>query len=421
MSAPGDGRRRVAVIGAGVAGLTSAYLLQRTADVTLFEAEPRLGGHAHTHDVGETAVDTGFIVHNVETYPFLLRLFAELGVATQRTEMSMSVQCAGCGLQYAGARGPAGVFAQPKNVVQPAFLRMLAQVPRFHAQARALLGTEPDGSEPTLGEFLAKHQFGRYFTEHFAVPLVSAVWSCAADVATDYPARYLFTFLANHRMLNVTRNAGWRTVTGGSRRYVEALAARLSAVLTSAAVKTVQRHAGGVTVRDATDRTYEFDAVVIATHADQALDLLPETTATEKSVLAAFRYSTNLTVLHGDDSVLPSRRRAQASWNVSLPSCRPTGAPVRISYDMNRLQGIAAQNRLIVTLNPVEEPAPHSVFATMHYEHPVYTPEALAAQRHLPGLNTPVIAFAGAYHGWGFHEDGCRSGAAAAAVLGAPW
>ncbi len=414
-------RRQVAVIGSGVSGLTAAYVLQHTADVTLFEAEARLGGHAHTHDVpvgAKTwAVDSGFIVHNERTYPHLLRLFRELGVSTQDTEMSMSISCRGCGLEYAGARGFSGLFARPANAVTARYLRMLTQVPVFHRQAQALLDAGDDG--PTLGEFLRQGRYSAYFIQHFAVPLVSAVWSCEPRLALEYPARYLFTFLANHGMLSVKGSPQWRTVVGGSRSYVERIAKRLTAVHSMTPVRAVRRHPAGVEITDDSGTTKDFAAAVIATHADDALRLLVNPTRAERSVLGAFQYSQNETVLHSDERVLPRARAARASWNYLLPSCDPGPGAVRVSYDMNRLQRLDSETPFVVTLGGVEDV--RRVHATMTYRHPVYTPETLAAQRDLPGLSTRELAFAGAYHGWGFHEDGCRSGVQAAWRLGAVW
>ncbi len=395
---------RTAVIGSGVAGLTAAYVLARAGEVTLFEADERLGGHAHTHDVGGLAVDSGFIVHNDRTYPLLTRLFRELDVATRPSEMSMSVRCDGCGLEYAGGRGLRGLFARWPR---PRYLRMLAQVPRFHRDARALEG------DPPLGDFL--RDFDPYFVAHFVTPLVAAVWSCSAADAVRYPARYLFAFLANHGMLSVTGAPQWRTVTGGSRTYVDRIAKELSSVRTGSPVRRLRRTRDGVALQAGGD--LEFDAAVVATHPDQALRLLAEPTPAERETLGAIRYSRNDAVLHTDASVLPAR--AHASWNYTMPSCDAGAARVRVGYDMNRLQGLDTGRRYVVTLG--DTVADEHVVARMAYEHPVYTPESVAAQARLPALNDRRIAFAGAYHGWGFHEDGCRSGAEAARALGVAW
>jgi uncharacterized protein len=435
--------RKIAVIGGGISGLTAGYILSKTDQVTLFEAADRLGGHADTHLVDEpggrqVAVDTGFIVYNERTYPLLTRLFGELGVQTRASEMSMSVSCSGCGVHYAGKRGPAGLSAGVAAGGRP-YLQMLAEVPRFHRAARRLLASTPPGrmglleeaagegggdgaAGISLGDFLREGGFSGYFTEHFAVPVVAAVWSCPQGTALRYPAAYLFAFLANHGLLSVTGSPQWRTVAGGSRRYVEAIAAGLAQVRLSSPVRSVRRHPDGVTVRDGSGASSEFDAVVIATHPDQALRLLDAPTPAERSVLGAFGYTPNETVLHTDARLLPPRGAVRASWNYSL-TCdgSSTAAPARVSYHMNRLQGLPSETDYIVTLGGRENIDPACVIAVMKYAHPAYTRESVIAQSRLPGLNTAVTAFAGAYHGWGFHEDGCRAGVAAARALGGSW
>ncbi len=425
------GRRRVAVVGAGVAGLTAAYVLQREHDVTLYEAEARLGGHAHTHDV-ETPdgrivpIDSGFIVHNLSTYPNLLRLFGELGVETQPTDMSMSVRCDGCGLEYAGAKGFGGIFAQAANVANPRFLRMLVEVKRFHRAARRLLEGEhepigPHGGPLTLGDFLAAGDYSPYFRRHFMVPLVSCVWSCAPSTALLYPARSLFTFLDHHGALSVSGSPSWRTVVGGSRSYVERAAKELTATELSTPVRSVGRTATGIEIRDDADDLRTFDAAVVATHADDALRLLVAPTAAERATLGAFSSSVNETIMHTDGSVLPTHRRARASWNYLLDHCASAADEVHVSYDMNRLHRLVETRDHVVTLNPGGRVDEASVLARMSYTHPVYTAESVAAQSSLPGLSDDRLAFAGAYHGWGFHEDGCLSGVNAAAALGVEW
>jgi uncharacterized protein len=421
--------RRIAVIGAGVSGLTAAYILARTDEVTLFEADNRLGGHADTHLVPvpggpATPVDTGFIVYNEQTYPRLTRLFRELGVTTQASEMSMSVSCAGCGVGYAGKRGLPGLAAGlPRGRAR--HLRMLAEVPRFHRAARRHLAAGGDG-ELSLGDFLRAGRFSPYFTEHFAAPLVGAVWSCPPGTALHYPAGYLFAFLANHGMLAVSGSPQWRTVTGGSRSYVERIAARLAKVRVSSPVRAVRRHPDGVEVREASGELSDFDAAVIATHPDQALRLLDAPTAAERSALGAFGYTPNEAVLHTDSSLLPARAAVRASWNYSMNCAAGHTGPdrTRISYSMNRLQGLPTgpgHPDYVVTLGGRQDVDPAKVIDVMDYAHPAYTRESVAAQRSLPGLSTAVTAFAGAYHGWGFHEDGCASGVAAAQALGGTW
>jgi predicted NAD/FAD-binding protein len=418
-------RPRAAVIGSGVAGLTAAHILQRSYDVTLYEADGRLGGHADTHEVAGPdgaliALDTGFIVHNERTYPQLVRLFAELGVDTQPTEMSMSVRCQGCGLEYAGSLGAGGLFPRPGNLVRPSYARLLACVPAFYRQARRLLGGPADDSL-TLGEFLRAGHYPRYFTAHFVIPLVAAVWSCSPAEALGYPAAYLFRFLDHHDMLSVGRSTGWRTVTGGSRGYVDRIAKGLSEVRLGTAVRAVRRGPFGVEVTDTAGASRAYRGAVIATHPDQALRLLESPAPAEREVLGAFRYRTSAVALHTDAGLLPRAGRARASWNYLLGDCAGAAEQVHVSYYLNRLHRLAGPPDYLVTLNALDQIRPGSVIDRMSYAHPLYTPESVAAQRRLPDLNSPVLAYAGAYHGWGFHEDGCLAGVRAAAALGVRW
>ena len=417
-------RRKIAVVGSGVAGLTAAYVLQRDADVTLYEAAPRLGGHADTHEIltpdGRLlGIDTGFIVHNRRTYPTLLRLFDELEVATQPSDMSMSIACAGCGLEYAGGRGLSGLTPSPRIVGNPRYLRLLGEITRFGHRARALLRSADH--ELTVREYLAQGRFTPYFVAHFMTPLIAAVWSTAPTRAGDYPALYLFTFLENHGALTIKGAPQWYTVVGGSARYVERAAKGLTSVQTSTPVRSVSRTAGGVRIHDDADAVSSFDAVVLATHPDQALRALAQPTSREIEVLGAIGYTVNPTVLHTDTSVLPRSARAQASWNYAMPSCDAAPTSVHLSYNMNRLQRLDVSQTYVVTLNAEERLDPACIIDRMVYEHPIYTLDSVAAQRRLPELNDGVIAYAGAYHGWGFHEDGALSGVRAAASLGVQW
>lgn len=405
-----------------MSGLTAAFLLTRTHDVTLYEADDRLGGHAHTHDVRASSgeplrVDSGFIVMNERTYPHLLRLFDALGVDTRPTEMSMSIVCRDCGLSYAGGRGLGGILAQPRRLLDPRFVRMLTEVPRFHRRARRLLQTDDD---MTWGQFLREGGYSDYFVQHFAVPLVSCVWSCGDDDAVAYPARHLFSFLDHHGMLQVTGSPTWRTVVGGSRSYVDKLAERLDDVRVQAEVLAVVRHEDGVEVRTAAE-TRRFDHVVVATHADQALALLADASPEEKADLAAIGYSRNETWLHRDASLLPDSSRARASWNYRLDACRGGADKVIVSYWMNRLQGFDDTHEHVVTLNATDHVDPDLVTEKMTYFHPVFTTEAVTAAKRLRSAGGPRLAFAGAHLGWGFHEDGCRSGVEAVARFGVTW
>jgi predicted NAD/FAD-binding protein/DUF1365 family protein len=418
-------RSRVAVIGSGVAGLTAAHVISRSADVTLFEADDRLGGHADTHSVtdaagNELAIDSGFIVHNERTYPTLLRLFRELGVTTQPSEMSMSVRDEATGLEYAGALGLSGLFPTWRSLARPAHLRMLGEVPRFHRAARRLLASPSSADDDeTLRDFLARGNYSAYFVRHFMEPLVAAVWSCDPAVALDYPARYLFTFLDHHGTLRIFGSPQWRTVTGGSREYVARIAAQLADVRVGTKVTSVLETPDGVEVCDGNGEVSTYDAVVVATHPAHALAMLARPTAAQQEVLAALPYSANTALLHTDDSLLPRSTRARASWNFLRPRAERAG--VTVTYDLTRLQRLPTEQRYLVTLGGEGLVDPATVIERREYEHPLYTPTSVAAQRRLPECDTERIAFAGAYAGWGFHEDGARSGAGAASHLGFGW
>lgn len=414
--------RHIGVVGSGVAGLTAAYVASRTAHVTLFEADDRLGGHADTHVVaspdGDLRIDTGFIVHNRRTYPTLLRLFAELDIATQPSEMSLSVSDQGSGVEFAGALGARGLFPTFSALRSPAHWRMLASIPRFHRQARALLA-EPEGADQTLRSFLDEGGFSDHFVRHFMEPMVAAVWSCDPETSLEYPARYLFTFLEHHGMLGIFGSPEWRTVTGGSGTYVEAVASHLQSVRTGTKVTSVRELDNGVEVTDGNGRVHTFDAIVIATHPSHALTMLESPSIARTEVLGALPYSANTALLHTDTSLLPEAPNARSSWNFQRPAT-PTGQ-VTVTYDLTRLQRLPTDTHYLVTLGGEHLVDPSTVIERMEYEHPLYTPSSVAAQQRLPEIDSDRVAFAGAYHGWGFHEDGARSGLAAATRLGLTW
>lgn len=414
----------IAVIGSGVAGLVAAYVATRGgARVTLYEAQAKAGGHADTVTVLEgdraLAIDTGFIVHNRATYPVLCRLFDELGVATQPSEMSMSIVDDFTGLEWAGARGLLGIFPTLRHLFRPRYLRMLTEIPRFHRQANALLAEGDAEVQATLGEFLASGRYSAFFIRHFMEPLVAAVWSCDPQVALKYPARYLFAFLQHHGMLTVFGSPTWRTVSGGSREYVDRVVDTLAEVRLGRMVTSVYEHDEGVEVVDSDLEQARFDAVVIATHPSQALHMLTAPTPTQHEVLASMPYSANRAVLHTDTTLMPRARRTWSSWN--FRRVRETEGPVTVTYDLTRLQRLDSEVHYLVTLGAEDLIDPASVIATRDYEHPLYTPTSVAAQERLSQINTRRIAFSGAYHGWGFHEDGARSGRSAARYFGYEW
>lgn len=418
------------MIGAGVSGLTAAYLLREQDEVTLYEGQARLGGHAHTHDVTGTGgvprrIDSGFIVHNERTYPHLLRLFAELDVPRRKTIMSMSMTVADEGLEWAGGAGLKGVFAQPRRLADPRFLRMLTGIRSFHRLATAHLAEAAEDDDTPFGAWLERHRFGDDLVRWYAMPLVACVWSAGARTARDYPARSLFAFLENHGMLTVTGSPQWYTVEGGSRTYVDAVRGALEAagarVVTGSPVTSLTRpEGGGVSLTLADGSTHAHDRVVVATHADEALALLADPSTAEKEVLGAFRYTPNRALLHTDTSILPSATAARASWNYRVPPPGDDTPPV-VTYWMNQLHAIEEETPFLVTLNGEHLIDESRVLARMDYTHPVYDGPALRAQRRLPELADERTAYAGAHHGWGFHEDGCRSGVAAARHFGATW
>ena len=421
-------RERVAVVGSGVSGLTAAYVLHKSCDVTVFEAANRMGGHAHTHTVDDADathnVDSGFIVHNDRTYPWLRKLFGELDVAVHPTEMSMSIHCDECGLEYAGGRGAKGIFAQRRRIFDPRYLRMLLSIKRFQRLADALLLSTPSPAEEgprTYGDFLSENGFSDYFVSHYAIPVVSCVWSSGHETALEYPARYLFEFLKHHGFLQIKGSPQWFTVADGSRSYIDKVAAAIGDVRVSSPIVSITRKPDGVEIVDMADTLHIFDKVVIATHADEALKLLTDASDAELKTLGAFGYSENETVLHRDDDVLPMADRARSAWNYRMYTCNERSERTAVTYWMNRLQGIESREPFLVTLNASERIDPKKVVARMEYTHPIYTPTSVAAQSRLPSLNTDQTVFAGAYHGWGFHEDGCRSGVEAALALGVSW
>jgi uncharacterized protein len=401
---------RVAVVGAGISGLGAAYLLARAHEVEVFERADYAGGHTRTIRRNGLALDTGFLVHNERNYPLLGRLFGELGVRTQESEMSFSVSC-GCGLEYSGRRP----FAQPGRLADPRFHGLLWEIGRWLRTARRSLD-ELDCEAWSLGRYLDERRFSARFRRHFLVPLTSALWSTAPGRALEFPAGYAIRFFEHHGMLGFGRFR-WRYVRGGSDTYVRALAERLgSSLRLGLGARAVTRRADGVDVTADDGVTYQFDAAVIATHADQALRLLADPSDDEQRVLGAFPYTRNDAVLHTDVSFLPRARAARASWNYRLGD---DGCPT-ITYYLNKLQNLDEERDYCMTLNQ-DVPDQH-VLDRGVFEHPLYTLDSLAAQRELPALSGQRRTYyAGAHHGNGFHEDGLASGVRAAAALGVAW
>ena len=402
---------KVAVIGAGVAGLSCAWLLGERHNVTLYEAEERLGGHVHTVEVpiegGPLAIDTGFIVYNVANYPNLTALFARLGVATRATEMSFGVSLDGGALEY-GSAHPLALLAQPTNLLRPRFWSMLRDLVRFYReapQALAALELQPQ----TLGELLDRGAYGRAFQEDHLLPQVGAIWSSSADQARDYPAASLIRFFENHGLLKILGRPAWRTVQGGSAAYVERLMQDYrGAVRLAAPVSEVRRTSQGVWVRETSGAEVSYDHVVLATHADQALRLLSTPTAGERELLGAFRYSRNVAVLHTDKALMPRRKAAWSAWNHM--GRRGEAAGFCVTYWMNELQGLPEGQDFFVTLNPPQPPAAGTVLREIVYEHPLFDAAAMAAQRRLWSLQGDGgVWFCGAHFGAGFHEDGLQS------------
>jgi uncharacterized protein len=396
---------RIAVIGSGISGLGAAYALSKEHDVEVFERDDRVGGHSNT--VAHMAagrmlqLDTGFIVHNEDTYPSLIRLFDELGVRTQPSEMSFSVACDRHGLEYSGSRPP--------------FSRLTLEIARFLRRGHAVLD-DPRYADWSLSRYVAEEAYSARFRDHFLVPLCAALWSTSPSQTLDFPLVYAVRFFANHGILGF-RRLRWKTVIGGSRSYVGALEKRLQ-INRSTGVRSLRRSDDGVELRLPDDELRRFDAVVVATHADQALQLLEDPSDDERRLLGVFRSTENHTVLHTDERFLPRRVSTRGSWNYQLRDCgRDEGRPT-MTYYLNKLQRLEEDEHYCVTLNRTDEIDPERIIGSFAYRHPLVTHETMRAQPQLPLLNGPRrTAFAGAWQGYCFHEDGLRSGLAAAAAI----
>ena len=415
--------KSIAVIGAGISGLAAAYLLSRRHRVQLFEKEQRLGGHTNTVVIatphGSVPLDTGFLVHNDRTYPNLVRLFGELGVATRDSDMSFAVSCRRTGLEYS-SRGANGFFAQRRNLVSPSHLSLLREIVRFNREALALLEA-PDGDRHTLGDFLESRRFGESFTHRYLLPMASAIWSASLDAIRSFPALTLIRFFDNHGLLSLHAQPTWKVVAGGSHTYIPKLVAPLSGhVHEGAAIQAVRRSEDAVTLTFRDRPSMRFDEVVFACHGDQVLPILGDPSDRERDVLSCFTTTTNVAWLHTDASVLPMQRRARASWNYRLAA--DADAAPTVTYDLNRLQGLTSPEQYCVTLNPNGGIDERRVLRRFVYRHPLYTREAIRAQARwaeVSGVNR--THYCGAYWRYGFHEDGLHSALRVARALGVEW
>lgn len=414
---------KIAVVGSGVSGLVCAHYLSPRHDVRVFEAGDHVGGHTNTIALhrasGDHRVDTGFIVFNDWTYPHFIRLINELGVESQPSSMSFSVHVESSGLEYNGT-DLNRLFIQRRNLFRPSFYRMIRDIVRFNREAPALL--DRPGDEIPLGKFLSQGGYAPEFVNHYIVPMGAAVWSSSVEKMRSFPARCFVQFFKNHGMLSVNNRPQWRVIRGGSRTYVEAITARLkNPVELNTPVTAVRRTPRGVIVTTGGpggERSEEFDHVILASHSDQSLKLLVDPTPREKEILPHFGYQENRTTLHTDTSVLPDRRAAWASWNYRVPA-RAQGR-VAVTYDMNILQSLHSPETFCVSLNMDDRLAPTAVIKKILYHHPVFTTGAVAAQKRWAEISGPDLRthYAGAYWGYGFHEDGVKSGLRVCESLG---
>jgi uncharacterized protein len=413
--------QKIAVVGAGIAGLASAWLLSKHHQVTLFEAGSYLGGHTNTVDVmleGQIhPVDTGFLVFNDRTYPNLIALFDELGVQAHPSEMTFSVSLDGGNLEWAGTNLNT-VFAQRRNMFSPTFIGMLRDIMRFNGSAERNLHLATE-TRASMGELLSAGGYGGAFQQHYLLPMAASIWSSATADILSFPATTFLRFCLNHALLQVNRRPRWKTVLGGGREYVRRIAQRLDDVRLETPVRGVRRDADGVDIL--TDHgPQRFDALVLATHAPDSLTMLDDADELERDLLRAVRYQPNVAVLHTDVNLLPRRRRVWSAWNYLGARHLDGTRPVCVSYLVNQLQPLPFDTPVVVTLNPVTEPAPGTELRRFVYDHPQFDLAAIDAQHRLPSLQGRRRTwFAGAWTGYGFHEDGLKSALHVAADFGA--
>lgn len=421
---------KLAIVGSGISGLAVAHALRGRADITLFEANDYFGGHTHTVDITlptpqgpvTHGVDTGFLVFNERTYPNLIRLFAELGVATAKSDMSFSVQVPGAvggqPLEWSGSDLNT-VFAQRGNLLRPRFWGMLSDLLRFNKLCThlAVNGADAALNQP-LGEFLQEQRFGAAFRDWYLLPMLGCIWSCPTDQMLQFPVATMVRFCHNHGLIQVSNRPQWWTVTGGAKRYVEKIVAQIGDKRLNTPVQRIERLIDGVRITTA-QGTERFDRLVLATHSDQALTLLGDATADERTTLGAIRYQPNRAVLHTDTAVLPQRHAAWAAWNYERAAqADRESAQVCLHYLLNRLQPLPFTQPVLVSLNPVKPIDPSRVLGEYDYAHPVFDLAAIAAQKQVHRLQGQKNTwFCGAWTGYGFHEDGLKSGLAVARML----
>lgn len=399
---------KIAVIGSGISGNVAAYHLNKTHDITVYEANDYIGGHTHTHDIRhkgkQYCVDTGFIVFNHKTYPNFIALLDELGVEEQLSTMSFGVKCDKTGLEYMGSTINS-LFAQRRNIFRPSFWRMILDILRFNREATNLLQASSD--DISLGDYLEQHKYSAVFINHYLVPMAAAVWSADLKLMFDFPARYLIRFFHNHGLLSVNDRPDWYVIKGGSKTYARALTrAFKDKIKLSTPVTQVERIDGGVRVTSS-EGEETFDAVFFACHSDQALSMIKSPTDTEKQTLGAIKYQDNEVVLHTDASVMPKRKIAWAAWNYHLLEGDQSRVPV--TYNMNILQSLDCEDQFCVTLNNTDAIDQSKVLKRLNYNHPIYTKESVAAQARHAEINVDRFYFCGAYWRYGFHEDGVVS------------
>lgn len=407
---------RIAVVGSGISGLVAAREaivrgLASPAELTVFEADRRIGGHTHTREVerpdgSSIAIDTGFIVFNDRHYPDFSRLLAELGVASHETDMSFSVRCDRTGLEYNGTNANT-IFAQRRNLIRPSFYRFLRDILRFNREVKDGVEALPD--DLTVGEYLQRSRFSRAFGDQYLVPLAASLWSSPPQEVARFSVRFVAEFLANHNMLDAFGRPTWRVVTGGSSQYLAPISEPFrERIRLETPVRRIERRPDGVWVTPTSGEAQRYDEVIVACHADQALRMVTEPLAVERELLARFPYQENVATLHSDVRVLPRQRRAWASWNYRVPATERE--QVSVTYDMNALQRLSVPERYLVTLNDPGEIDPSRVHAEIVYHHPLFQPGRGEAQaRHAEVIGLDGISYCGAYWGYGFHEDGVRS------------